>query len=174
MGERATATGLFSVTYRTCGIDFLDAQHVELLALADELHRAMVAGKAANIIADFLDRLAGLLDDHLATEEQVMIVSSFPGLEAHVHNHEAARAELRKLSQAFQSGSLPIAYDTMRFVRAWVRNHLPEDDCRFADFLLNRRSNMFTRKGRWRSGAIFETDEPEHEPTVNGTVNGRA
>jgi len=168
MGERATATGLFAVTYRTCGIDFLDAQHVELLALADELHRAMVAGKAATIIADFLDRLAALLDDQLATEEQVMIVSSYPELEGHVHNHEAARAELRKLTQAFHSGSLPIAYDTMRFIRDWVRNHLPEDDWQFADFLLNRRSNMFTRKGRWRSGVIFETDEPEPEPVNEG------
>jgi len=128
----------------------------------------MVAGKAANIIADFLDRLGGLLDDQLATEEQVMIVSSFPELDAHVRNHESARAELRKLSQAFYSGSLPIAYDTMHFVRDWVRNHFPEDDCRFADFLLNRRSNMFTRKGQWRSGAIFGMDQPEH------AVNGQA
>ena len=159
MGERSIATGLFSVTHRTCGIDFLDAQHVELLALADELHRAMVAGKAANIIADFLERLAAMLDDQLATEEQVMIVSDYPDLDAHTHSHEEGRARLKELARAFYAGSLPIAYDTMHFVREWVRTHLPNDDRHFADFLLNRRSNMFTRKGRWRSGAIFSPGE---------------
>jgi hemerythrin-like metal-binding protein len=168
MGERSTATGLFSVTHRTCGIDFLDVQHVELLAFADELHRAMVAGKASSIIADFLDRLAVTLDDQLATEEQVMIVSDYPDLDEHSHTHEAARARLRQLVQAFHSGSLPIAYDTMDFVRNWVRTHLPEEDRQFADFLLNRRSAMFVRKGRWRSGEIFTYDDRDVAAPVNG------
>jgi hemerythrin-like metal-binding protein len=168
MGERCTATGLFSVTHRTCGIDFLDAQHVELLAFADELHRAMVAGKASSIIADFLDRLAVTLDDQLATEEQVMIVSDYPELDAHSHSHEAARAKLKDLVRAFQAGALPIAYDTMDFVRNWVRTHLPAEDRRFADFLLNRRSAMFVRKGRWRSGEIFSQDEQNMVAPVNG------
>ncbi|MGA2183765.1 MAG: hemerythrin domain-containing protein [Bryobacteraceae bacterium] len=169
MGERSTATGLFSVTHRTCGIDFLDAQHVELLAFADELHRAMVAGKASNIIADFLDRLAVTLDDQLATEEQVMIVSDYPELDTHSHSHEGARAKLKDLIRAFQAGSLPIAYDTMHFVRNWVRTHVPAEDRRFADFLLNRRSAMFVRKGRWRSGEIFAPDE---QPAVAAPLNG--
>ncbi len=168
MGERSTATGLFSVTHRTCGIDFLDAQHVELLAFADELHRAMVAGKASSIIADFLDRLAVTLDDQLATEEQVMIVSDYPDLCDHTHSHEAARVKLQDLVRAFRSGALPIAYDTMDFVRHWVRTHLPEDDRQFADFLLNRRSAMFVRKGRWRSGEIFLRDEEHVAAPVNG------
>lgn len=168
MGERTTATGLFSVTHRTCGIDFLDAQHVELLAFADELHRAMVAGKASGMIADFLDRLAVTLDDQLATEEQVMIVSDYPDLDQHSHSHEAARAKLKNLMHAFQSGALPIAFDTMDFVRTWLRTHLPAEDRRFADFLLNRRSAMFVRKGRWRSGEIFS---PKEEP-VGASING--
>ena len=168
MGERSVATGLFSVTHRTCGIDFLDAQHVELLAFADELHRAMVAGKASGIIADFLDRLAVALDDQLATEEQVMIVSDYPELDAHSRSHEAARAKLKDLVRAFHAGSLPIAYDTMHFMRDWVYTHVPVDDGRFADFLLNRRSDMFVRKGRWRSGEMFFLDEqpPVDSPLV--------
>jgi len=121
----------------------------------------MVAGKASSIIADFLARLAVTLDDQLATEEQVMIVSDYPELDQHSNSHEAARAKLRELVHAFQSGSLPIAYDTMDFVRHWVRTHLPTEDRRFADFLLNRRSAMFVRKGRWRSGAIFTPEQQE-------------
>jgi hemerythrin len=163
MAERTIATGLFSVTHRTCGIDFLDAQHMELLSLADELHRAMVAGKASNIIADFLERLTCSLDDQLATEEQVMIVSDYPELDAHSQNHEIARAQLKALMRAFEAGSLPIAYDTMNFVRSWVRTHVPADDRRFADFLLNRRSAMFVRKGRWRSASMLT---PEEEPAA--------
>ena len=129
----------------------------------------MVAGKASNIIADFLERLSALLDDQLATEEQVMIVSNYPGLESHAQSHESARAELKRLAGAYYSGSLPIAYDTMRFVRDWVRTHLPEEDARFADFLMNRRGNMFLRKGRWRSGIIFAPEELQsNEPTLNG------
>lgn len=169
MAEHGTATGLFSVTHRTCGIDFLDAQHVELLAFADELHRAMVAGKASNIIADFLDRLAAVLDDQLATEEQVMIVSDYPELDEHSRSHEAARVRLKELVRAFESGSLPIAYDTMDFVRNWVRSHVPAEDSRFADFLLNRRSAMFVRKGRWRSGEILTTREQPVAASMNGT-----
>ena len=168
MGERSTATGLFSVTHRTCGIDFLDAQHIELLAFADELHRAMVAGKASSIIAGFLDRLAVTLDDQLATEEQVMIVSDFPELAEHSQSHEVARAKLQDLVRAFHQGSLPIAYDTMDFVRNWIRTHLPDEDRQFADFLLNRRSAMFVRKGRWRSGEIFAREEYEVAAPVGG------
>jgi hemerythrin-like metal-binding protein len=136
---------------------------MELLSLADELHRAMVAGKASNIIADFLESLSCALDDQLATEEQVMIVSDYPELDAHSQSHELARAQLKGLMRAFEAGSLPIAYDTMNFVRNWVRTHVPADDRRFADFLLNRRSAMFVRKGRWRSGSILT---PEEEPAA--------
>jgi len=168
MGERSVATGLFSVTHRTCGIDFLDAQHVEMLTFADELHRAMVAGKASGMIADFLDRLAVTLDDQLATEEQVMIVSGYPELDAHSRSHEAARAALKELNRAFHAGSLPIAYDTMRFVRNWIRTHFPAEDSGFADFLLNRRGAMFVRKGRWSSGEIFAVDEEPLAASLNG------
>jgi hemerythrin len=168
MAERTIATGLFSVTHRTCGIDFLDAQHMELLALADELHRAMVAGKSSNIIADFLERLTSSLDDQLATEEQVMIVSDYPELDLHSQSHETARARLKDLMRAFEGGSLPIAYDTMSFVRNWVRTHVPSDDRRFADFLLNRRSAMFVRKGRWKSGAILPAGEQPAATAATG------
>jgi hemerythrin len=96
-----------------------------------------------------------------------MIVSDYPDLNTHSHSHEEAREKLKNLVRAFQSGSLPIAFDTMEFVRNWVRTHLPADDRRFADFLLNRRSAMFVRKGRWRSGEIFARQEP-----VAVAVNG--
>jgi hemerythrin len=141
---------------------------MELLAFADELHRAMVAGKAFNIIADFLDRLALTLDDQLATEEQVMIVSDYPELGAHSRSHEAARAALKELIRAFRAGSLPIAYDTMHFMRNWVRTHVPVEDSRFADFLLNRRGAMFVRKGRWTAGDIFCYEDERAVAPVNG------
>ena len=130
----------------------------------------MVAGKASGMIADFLDRLAVTLDDQLATEEQVMIVSDYPDLDTHSQSHEIAREKLKALVRAFEAGALPIAFDTMEFVRNWVRTHVPADDRRFADFLLNRRSAMFVRKGRWRSGEIFSSMCQEPETAIaNGT-----
>jgi hemerythrin len=95
-------------------------------------------------------------------------VSDYPELDEHSRAHEAARAKLRELVRAFETGSLPIAYDTMDFVRNWLRTHVPVEDRRFADFLLNRRSAMFVRKGRWRSGDIFANNEQPVGASVNG------
>jgi len=129
------AVGLFSAAFALSGISSVDAQHVEILQLADKLHVAMTSGTAMMMIEDFLQELEVCLAIHLGTEERLMETFRFDRRTDHIREHDRARDAVARLRAASGAGSMPIAFDTMEFLRGWLRPHLEGPDRELGDFL---------------------------------------
>lgn len=114
-------------------------QHLEILRLADTLHVAMTSGTTTTMIADFLRTLEEHLETHLRSEEHLMETLGFDGRADHVQEHNRAREAVRRLREASSAQSMPIAFDTMQFLRDWLRPHLDGPDRKLAAFLRERR-----------------------------------
>jgi len=152
--------GLFTVCFESSGLPRIDDQHYRILTLADTLHVAMTGGNAQPIMGAFLDRLEAAILRHLSTEEEIMDVLSYPARADHVREHDHARRVVERLQRAFREGSMPIAYDTMEFLRSWLRPHLCGPDREHAVFLRAHRTELVNRRERWKSGTILQPDQP--------------
>lgn len=72
------------------GVAALDAEHAELLALADRLEGALAGahGLSGQAARDLASELAAYARDHFAAEERYMDETGHPGAEAHKAEHE--------------------------------------------------------------------------------------
>lgn len=148
--------GLFGACFESSGLQRIDDQHYRILTLADTLHVAMTGGNAQPIMGAFLDRLEAALLRHLSTEEEIMDVLNYPARAGHMREHDHARRVIERLQRAFREGSMPIAYDTMEFLRRWLRPHLRGPDREHAVFLRAHRRDLVDRRERWKSGTILQ------------------
>ncbi len=110
----------------------IDEQHQTLIGLVAALGRANAAA-AAEALHETL-RYAGT---HFRDEEKFMAEAGYPGLAA----HRAAHKELTRTLLAYagdfsrHGGDL---YSFRHLMFRWVRDHILEDDLRFARFLAER------------------------------------
>ena len=112
----------------------LDAQHQKLIALLNQLHDAMRAGKGAATLATVLDDLASYTRTHFTNEEILMKAHRFPGLEAHTAEHRKLVAEVQKLQADLKAGHL-LTLTVMEFLQAWLSRHILQSDKQYAPYL---------------------------------------
>ena len=151
---------LFTSAFVATGVSIVDTQHYELLALGEELHVAMAIGNTRTMMKSFLNRVESHLLSHLATEEQIMIMHPYAGVSEHLREHERARNMMRDLQRGSKAGSMPIAFDTMQFLRGWLTPHLNGPDRELFESLRHRRGSVFDRRQRWRSGTLLTLPVP--------------
>ena len=108
--------------------------------LIDEQHRRLiqlVAGLGNASVAQATDALHETLDyavTHFRDEERLMEEAGYPGLPAHRAAHkELARTLLAYASDYSRRGG--DLYNFRHLMFRWVRDHILEDDLRFARFL---------------------------------------
>lgn len=118
------------------GIDEIDAQHRELLARLEELHRCMRAGETGSVPRV----LAGVRKYalvHFATEERHMHELGYPELLSHRAEHARFKAELDTFEKELGSrGATPsLAIHLAGWLSEWFRNHIRGFDRQFAEFV---------------------------------------
>jgi len=70
------------------GVQEIDAQHRGLLALINELHEAIAAGRSRGLLGEVVNRLKDYARTHFSTEEKYMLQTAFPGFDEHRMAHD--------------------------------------------------------------------------------------
>ena len=102
----------------------MDAQHKQLVLMVSELHRAMMQGKARDVLAGILDKLVRYTDTHFADEEKLMRDRAYPRLSAHAAEHRRLTTVAHKLRADFSEGRLSITIETLNFLKSWLNDHI--------------------------------------------------
>jgi hemerythrin len=118
------------------GIASLDAQHQGIMATAERLHSAMLAGRAAEIQQQILREMAEYAAAHFEREERVMATAKFSGLQAHQKLHAGFLEQLRIYGAQAKSHGLPL--EMMDFLRGWISEHLRKQDSQYASWIKAR------------------------------------
>lgn len=116
----------------------IDRQHAGLFDMVNQLHEAMRTGKARQEIATTLGFLKTYTVEHFQTEERLMEASGYPGYEAHKDQHDALTRQVIDLEARYLEGSLAISITLMDFLRAWLTDHIANQDQQLARFLKDR------------------------------------
>jgi hemerythrin len=123
------------------GVEKMDTQHRELIAITNEYCEAYHANKGHLAIPGILNRLVNYAEEHFQEEEKMMQAIGFEGLEDHKVAHEKIVDKIFAILQEHEKGALAVADDLNEFLREWLLEHILKEDMQYRDvFVAQRRA----------------------------------
>jgi hemerythrin len=114
------------------GVDEIDGDHKQLLALLNDLHDAVEAGAAWDVLNKVLDGLMLYVNYHFAHEEGLFVRTDYPGYERHRRQHQALTITVQEIYQDFQdSNSETLPDQVLEFLKNWLYEHILGSDRAF-------------------------------------------
>ncbi|HPC86737.1 MAG TPA: bacteriohemerythrin [Smithellaceae bacterium] len=117
-------------------VDSIDAQHKKLFDITNSLIDIFEAGSG-----EFLTVISELVEYttiHFHDEQMVMMNAKFPGLAAHMVEHNKFIAKVEEFLQAYGEGQKDIGRTMIVFLRDWLFAHTSGLDMEFAQFLAKK------------------------------------
>ncbi|MGA3016355.1 MAG: bacteriohemerythrin [Bryobacteraceae bacterium] len=135
----ATATVLFpwKDTYNV-GIAQIDSQHRALVKLINDLHSAMQAGKAREVLGSIIDELISYTGRHFNDEEAMLRMRGYSKLAAHHAIHQDLTRQVVELRDKFRASKLALSVEVMQFLKNWLASHILTHDQAYAKELSAR------------------------------------
>lgn len=124
----------------------IDADHLILVDLVNELHTATSLGTGQEVVEPILDKLIAYTKDHLAREEQLMASLGFPNLERHKIGHQHFTDKLDKLKQKYEEGSISVASQLSTLLRDWLSLHIRRSDKEIKVFIQKKTARASDKK----------------------------
>ncbi len=120
------------------GIDVIDEQHAKLVKLVNQLYDAMVAGKGKLVLGTVLTELIEYTVYHFNTEEELFKRHGYPDAVNHIREHNDLARTAKELKIAYESNKATVTFDTMKFLKDWLVNHIMKSDKAYAPFLKSK------------------------------------
>ncbi len=120
------------------GIDFIDADHRQHIALLTELHDLMESGQTRIAAVEKLDELIEFSQQHFGLEERLMKENDYPGSEQHKAVHDALLDEIAELRERLISGDTDMGPELIDSLKDWLIVHILESDKHLGGFLEGR------------------------------------
>jgi hemerythrin len=118
------------------GNEEMDAEHLILFSILNQLSTNINADQADECIGDVLGALGSYIDYHFAHEEALMKAWGYPGLDEHAAKHHDFMAEVSRLRhEAETANTLEAALRVRSFVLEWLLGHILETDANYARFI---------------------------------------
>ena len=126
------------------GDDTIDAEHEELFRLINDFHSHWMEAKNRQVIARVFNQLIAYAETHFRDEEAIMEAQGYPRLAEHKQVHEAMVETIFELHRSYMEAHFNLEVSTMKFVKAWLIEHILENDYRFRDFLARKKNSVET------------------------------
>ncbi len=125
------------------GIESIDLQHRQLVALLDKLSEAMEAGTGTDLLSEILESLEDYTAVHFSEEEGYMLDSGYTETSGHRTAHKIFQNKIQELKQDFQKdrhGALSIRL--VLFLRNWLTDHIGSIDQQLSKHLRQSGANL--------------------------------
>jgi hemerythrin-like metal-binding protein len=116
------------------GIEAIDAQHMKLVNMINELHTAMKQGKGTGVLSGLVSGLKDYAAVHFTTEEQLMDRHGYPEARGHKKEHARFIAQVGEFDENCQAGTCVLTMEVMNFLRDWLVDHIKGTDRKYAPF----------------------------------------
>jgi hemerythrin-like metal-binding protein len=113
------------------GIEAVDHEHKELIALINRLYAELDAAEARQTVPAFFGDLLKAISSHFALEEKVMREHEYGRLDSHKADHERLLDDLRDIMDAFDHA---VEIDTVELadrLDVWFSRHFRTHDAEF-------------------------------------------
>jgi hemerythrin len=117
------------------GIPEIDAQHKKLVAMINDLFKAMRVGGGEQVLGKLFDSLLNYTNQHFAFEENLMRTGKYAALDAHIEEHRRLVAQVQELRGKFVNGKIGVSIQMMTFLKEWLQAHILGSDSKYAQVL---------------------------------------
>ncbi len=126
--------------YKT-GVPAIDADHRQLIELANEFLSAAAAEAALHQLSPIMGRLIVHAAEHFAAEESLLDRNGYPDLARHRAEHERLMAQARTLHTRTQASAdrdevWRITHEAAEFFQRWLLEHIIREDKPFRTFVM--------------------------------------
>lgn len=119
------------------GIDSIDEQHKELIALINKLNIAMAHGEAASVVASIFEGLANYTKVHFAYEEALFKKHGYPQSTEHLKEHQQLIKRVEQFKFEFEQDlSGAVSLELIQFMTHWLLDHILKSDRDYSPFLI--------------------------------------
>jgi len=116
----------------------IDKQHLVLVDIINDLHRAMLTGQANDKLGDIFKGLLDYTNTHFRFEEDLMRKHDYPGLEMQERQHIKFVNKMTDVYEDFKSGTAMVSMQTLDFLKDWLTSHIKRVDMEFKHFFNDR------------------------------------
>lgn len=111
------------------GLDEIDAQHKELVDLANDFFRAVQGHEPHDVLHDYLRSLHAKVRLHFEYEERIMAERCSDGEAAHKDAHDLLLEELKETEDRFSDGAFDDIEDLLAgTLKYWLVDHIQRMD----------------------------------------------
>lgn len=114
------------------GIEAMDEQHKRLIEIYNELHGAMMRGKAHKQMREILNSLIEYTEQHFRAEEEFMESMGFEDRERHAVEHGQLLDKVKLFQRKLDLDQERITKPVMKFLEFWLRSHIQGKDMEYA------------------------------------------
>jgi hemerythrin len=128
--EARCAMGFIAVTDDMIqGIREIDAQHLGLINLINELYEIALAGEKSRTLDYVLDELDAYANMHFETEERLLEQTGYPRLAEHKAAHRSLRQKAVEFRGKMRTGrEVIVALELLHLLKQWMAIHLKVED----------------------------------------------
>lgn len=120
------------------GIDQIDKQHLKLMFLLNTLYDAMLAGEEKDKLEPILTELVEYTKYHFKFEEEIFEQFSYKDKTPHIIEHNVLKEKVMDFSSKIKDGQGVITQDILKFLKAWINNHILTMDKKFSQDLKHK------------------------------------
>jgi hemerythrin len=120
------------------GIDEIDRQLCELLALIQKLHEAVTVKNNRNAVSSALNILEKCIQEHFDFEDELMVKHCYPFSSDHIAQHNSYKKYFHQLRDEIEADidkPLYLGFRINLSLANWLLNHLSRDDRHLGRFL---------------------------------------
>jgi len=110
----------------------IDTQHKGLVTLINDLHAAMLEGRAKEAMSHIVDELVDYTVLHFAFEESMLRQYGYSALAQHQLLHKELCSQVVELRDKFRAGKITVTIETMQFLKNWLSSHILSADMAYA------------------------------------------
>ncbi|MEW6413448.1 MAG: bacteriohemerythrin [Candidatus Zixiibacteriota bacterium] len=120
------------------GVDEIDTQHKNLLAMINRLQESISRGTGRSEIGGVLTELVRHMSEHFAAEEKLMLSAGFPYYSDHRARHYVFHKTIVNLLKGLRRDQNMSAFQLLALLRDWWQTHILEEDKKLGDYLSAR------------------------------------
>jgi len=125
---------------RDCSVNvgIIDRQHKKLVGAINDLHAGLRDGKGAEVTPAVFDKLLKYINNHFATEEELMQDLDYPGYKEHKEEHQLCVKKVLWLKFQFEHGTPEgVPLELSLFLADWLHRHMLGMDMKYKKFFNN-------------------------------------
>lgn len=116
-------------TEYSVGDETLDADHIVIISLINQLDETKLSGRDEAAIGPILRTLIGYAVGHFRREEALMGRGRYPGMAKHLDEHHLLEQQLQELHDEYEAtGDPAVSTEIMELLNFWILDHILKCD----------------------------------------------